>query len=1233
MIQNLLQWNSRSLLPKKDELLQTLRYNNIEIASIAETWLNPYYYVKIPDYHTLRDDRLDGKGGAALLIHTSIPFSEINIKSPDCPFDIVAAKVYNTVYASIYISPNCHPSREHLQGLLTGLGENCIIMGDFNAHHPIWGSNSANRMGRMIIDLLSEHNLCLLNNGNSTRINLPNQNPSMVDLTICSPQHATVLQWEVLSGDTLGSDHYPILVSTPHAHGLRPFKGGSCGSFKRTKYNTSRADWGKFSNLIEDGIVGLPSPAQDNIKVCYTSFVDILKDKANKSIPSVAKNRKKPSPPPWWDQACEEAVSNRKTCILAYRTYSTFENFLLLKNAQASAKRILKNKKRNGWKRFCNSLSPETPLSQVWESVRRFKKSFTPYTRLPSNEAWIHEFANGLAPLTVPSREDIPRPYSLQSSSWMDIHFSLAELKSVLPHLRDTTPGMDDIPYSFLTHISEESLGYFLRMVNVIFESGEVPEEWRTQLIIPALKPKKDPNEGSSYRPIALSSTLAKVTEHLIKNRLEWHLESNKILPPTQFGFRKSKSTAESISILLTDIQIAFTKGEHVVGVCLDINAAFDNVLINVLEDKLLNMEVSPKLSFFITNLLRDRTIYILEPRINELITRKVIKGLPQGSVLSPTLFNVYSHDIDSSLAHSVHSLQYADDLFLYAVGPDIRLLQRVINESLEGLGRWMGRHGLQLSPNKSKCIVFSRLRKPQPIAVMYDQSNIPQVKEIRFLGVTIDQHLAWTSYVTEIANRCQAGLNILRAVSRVWWGSHPSTQKLFYNAYVRSQLDYATFLIEPTSIKNLNVLNKIQYQALRLIIGAMKSSPINALQVESADPPLKLRRQWQADRFISKCSRIEQHPVITKLQELKSIIHYSYWRRKSVPLVLNSLNSLSVHAWGTPSLPVLPIYTFPFESLTFIPNIITTLGVQRGPHALTQFNTVIQTQWYGWRRIYTDGSRLESGTSGSAFCGGDSEGLFAFSSKVSIFTAEAIAVLEAIKHLSSSPGGNYLILSDSLSLLQKLKSPAFSHPSDYICLQIRDLLKNYTETGDEVAIAWIPSHCGIPGNEKVDALARRAASSTHGSTIIDLFPTNDVLISLREVMLQRWQAEWSDPGATKGRRLYEIYPRVTYKPWFHKFRCDKLVVSTLCRMRIGHCCTGSHLFRIGVLQSPYCDCELDFDTLDHVFFGCPINDQYPLFENDLIRHEVSLPCNIVSLLHIWTTEYIIQSTNPFHKS
>jgi hypothetical protein len=833
----IIQWNSRSFFDKKEEFLHLLRSNNVTVAGVSETWLSPYIQIRIPGYHVLRDDRADGKGGAALLIHHKVPFQTLNIKPQNCPFDVVAAKIYDTVIVSLYISPSNLPSRQQLEDFFSGISQRFIVLGDFNSHHPLWGSGKCDRMGRCIVDLVNDLNICILNDGSPTRLGSYGQKPSAVDLSMADPQIAPQLSWKVLDTDTLGSDHFPILITNLCYAGYsfthKPRK-------RAPRLCTHKANWTRFSERIDARIESLPDVVGESVHACFETFAGLVQEEALASIPERAtKKGKRAPPPPWWDKDCEEAVSVRKESIKKLKQHMSLENYLEVKNAQANAKRLLKNRKRRGWRRFCESLSPDTPLTLVWKTINSFRHSTSQNLPLTTDSSWLEGFSHKLSPPSVPNLNEISLPYNFQTRNWMDAPFCLEELQAILPSLRDSSPGLDNILYSYITHLGEESLSYFLKIVNASFETGLIPPSWKLQRIVPILKRGKDPNSHSSYRPIALSSVFAKITEHLLKRRLEWYIESNGIMPSTQFGFRRARGTADSISLLITEVRLALSRNEHTLGACLDVSGAFDNVLLGILGQKLLSLGVPLRFTYFILNLLTERSIQIEHIFSDNPIFRMVFKGLPQGSVLSPLLFNIYTHDINKCIPYYSKILQYADDFFIFTSGQHIPSLQNILNKSLNALNTWLEKHGMQLCPSKCKLILFTRRRKIPNVVVRCQNEAIPVVGEVRFLGITLDCHLSWNAFISEVTNRCQGGLNMLRAVSRVWWGSHPITQKLFYNAYVRSQMDYATFLIEPTTKKNLGRLDKIQYQGLRLVLGAMRSSPVNALQVEALDPPL----------------------------------------------------------------------------------------------------------------------------------------------------------------------------------------------------------------------------------------------------------------------------------------------------------------------------------------------------------------------------------------------------------
>lgn len=146
-----------------------------------------------------------------------------------------------------------------------------------------------------------------------------------------------------------------------------------------------------------------------------------------------------------------------------------------------------------------------------------------------------------------------------------------------------------------------------------------VPETWKTQIIIPILKPAKDcQTEGNAIAPC-----ITKIFESMIKNKLEWILEHNNRFSHYQTGFRKGKGTKDNIALLITFIQLAFSKNQSVIGIFLDIKTAYDHVNINKLYNKLRNLQIPTDIINIIFKLYNNRKLYILEENEKKLLVQR----------------------------------------------------------------------------------------------------------------------------------------------------------------------------------------------------------------------------------------------------------------------------------------------------------------------------------------------------------------------------------------------------------------------------------------------------------------------------------------------------------------------------------------------------------------------------------------------------------------------------------
>jgi len=237
-------------------------------------------------------------------------------------------------------------------------------------------------------------------------------------------------------------------------------------------------------------------------------------------------SRKRFSPPaPWWNDTCQQAVSDRRALLSTLKRHPSFSNYLAFKKQEAITRRTLRTEKSKGWKEFCASLNPNTPISHLWSFIKRFRTRHfeNPNIPLSSNlhsSQSVQESINSLCPPSVFHRtfssiDEFPTNYSCKM---FDYPFSLQELISVTRNLKTrSSPELDRIDNRMLSLLPEKYLTILLDLLNSIFDSGSFPCTWQHSLVF--LIPKSSPGK---LRPISLTSCLLKILERLILYRLSW---------------------------------------------------------------------------------------------------------------------------------------------------------------------------------------------------------------------------------------------------------------------------------------------------------------------------------------------------------------------------------------------------------------------------------------------------------------------------------------------------------------------------------------------------------------------------------------------------------------------------------------------------------------------------------------------------------------------------------------
>jgi len=248
------------------------------------------------------------------------------------------------------------------------------------------------------------------------------------------------------------------------------------------------------------------------------------------------------------------------------------------------------------------------------------------------------------------------------------------------------------------------------------------------------------PKAGSNgVRPISLLSCYLKLMEKMVYARLQWFVESRHILPDIQFGFRPDRSCLDGLAVLFSDIHRGFDKEKIRDAAFLDIKGAFDNVIPNILIQNLRDIGIPAHLRRFIYNLVSERQVFFVA---DGALTGPFFshKGTPQGSTLSPILFDIYLKDIEKHLHRDTNILLYADDIVIYSASRSPQAAHNSIQASLDQISIFLRNRGLDLSPKKSQMLVFSKRRSPfitPPLKIL--GIEMPTVSSVRFLGILLN--------------------------------------------------------------------------------------------------------------------------------------------------------------------------------------------------------------------------------------------------------------------------------------------------------------------------------------------------------------------------------------------------------------------------------------------------------------------------------------------------------------
>jgi hypothetical protein len=306
------------------------------------------------NYYAQGDERISG--GTSLLIRQGTLHSVVPLQT-----NIQAVAVRLTLHVtltlcSIYVPPSSSPSVIDFQALLDQLPQPFILVGDFNAHNPLWGSTNYNNRGKVLENVIADNNLCVFNDDSHTYLHPATGHYSALDLSICSPSLVDEFSWSVHS-DLGGSDHFPTILETIAPTADPP----------PSRWKFSRAHWDQFDILCRTKIGDSIIQSEDPIKVFSDLIINISKETIPKASATFRIHK------PWYNDTCKDAVKSRKKAERHFRKNPSPANLNSYRKVNAQTRRSIKTEKRQSWRNFIAKINNRTPISKVWNMVQRIK--------------------------------------------------------------------------------------------------------------------------------------------------------------------------------------------------------------------------------------------------------------------------------------------------------------------------------------------------------------------------------------------------------------------------------------------------------------------------------------------------------------------------------------------------------------------------------------------------------------------------------------------------------------------------------------------------------------------------------------------------------------------------------------------------------------------------------------------------------------------------------------------
>lgn len=873
---NIITQNIRSLTCNLNNFLTLLHRSQVswDVLVFSECWLQTTKFIPPLNNYAHVSTTLNKTQNEGVVIYyknnLEVSFEEPQIIDANC----LLLKLNNkTCIIAIYRPPsqtNINNFLNSLDILLRKLNsyQNIIICGDINIDII---QNTPDKRAHDYLNLLASHSILP---GHST----PTHSRTCLDHIMIK----TKLEAKCFVFETSITDHECVAVSVD----TRP-------KIRNATVVNSHIDYKHLDSLIQN-LNFQPIFDCQNVNTATEYLVTHLTSAIKKSMkPSKVPNRKSILKP-WITSGLLRCLRHRDKLYkklknnpnnqelkLIYTRYRNYCKTLLKRTKTNYEKERIENAKNNNKKLWDVIKSISCPKTVIDHSTALLMHDQVDLGLNSINHYFAGLGKNLAQKIQVPSQNQIFQYKEMYPSRHVNSLVLLptdeTEVHQIINSLKENCAVAADL-------ISTKILKMYLSVLvppityicNLSLSSGIFPSAFKKAVIKPIHK-NGDRESINNYRPISILPALSKILERIMNRRLMKFLETNQLLSPTQYGFRHGKSTNDAVHELVNTVVNKLDERKKCLAVFLDLAKAFDTVSIPILMNKLeaLGVRGIPLDLFkdYLSN--RKQCVKINNMYSNEL---EMEYGIPQGSIIGPTLFLVYINNLCQLQLNNGKVITFADDTALVFSGQNWEEVFDSAQAGFNKVNQWLQHNLLTLNISKTNYIAFSTKVKLLPSPDLnikahsscHDPSCYPcpvlkQVDNIKYLGVTVDQFLTFKPHISLLTTRLRKLIYIFKNLRQV---ADHNTIKIIYNALARSLIDYCITTWGGTAKSHLLEVERAQRAILKVGAGFHYRHPTKELYKHWE--VLTVRQTFIFYTVVKMHSQLEYDPLLTKTKRRK---------------------------------------------------------------------------------------------------------------------------------------------------------------------------------------------------------------------------------------------------------------------------------------------------------------------------------------------------------------------------